>query len=205
MSWAETKSAINSTVGTDKFKPLDKIVEDLILKTANTQAITIDKNGYYLPGEEYIGFSSVEVSVPPSVETPIGFTAFATGTFTPASDLTGGQKQDIEHGLGVVPNFFYIMPKDLKYIGDATYQFIYSQFFFIKTLYLYSGTSYSGGRFTIYTDGSTGMQLQKEYFNTSYVDDYVNETTFEISPSSNIRFSGGTEYFWICGVIDGLE
>ena len=63
MSWAETKSAINSTVGTEKFKPLDKIVEDLILKTANTQAITITQDGHYLPSEEYIGFSSVEVSV----------------------------------------------------------------------------------------------------------------------------------------------
>ena len=63
MSWAETKSAINSTVGTEKFKPLDKIVEDLILKTANTQAITITQDGHYLPSEGYIGFSSVEVSV----------------------------------------------------------------------------------------------------------------------------------------------
>lgn len=27
MSWAETKAAINSTVGTDKFEPLDKIIK----------------------------------------------------------------------------------------------------------------------------------------------------------------------------------
>ena len=63
MSWAETKSAINSTVGTEKFKPLDKIVEDIILKVANTQAITITQDGHYLPNKDSIGFSSVEVSV----------------------------------------------------------------------------------------------------------------------------------------------
>ena len=106
MSWAETKSAINSTVGTEKFKPLDKIVEDLISKVTKTQAITINENGYYLPSEGYIGFSSVEVSV---LATFPNISALAAGTVIP----TGSQyRLTIEHGMGVTPNFYLLKAED---------------------------------------------------------------------------------------------
>jgi hypothetical protein len=196
MSWVETKSAINSTVGTEKFKPLDKIVEDLILKTANTQAITIDKNGYYQPSDGYIGFSSVEVSVPPSAALPFGFSAFATGEFIPASDLLS--IQNIEHGLGVAPNFFYIVRKTMDYVG---YDHVVSQQFFVNNGLGISGVAY---RLT-HTTGTNISQLF-EGLNKTQMGVVANDTTFQIkgNSASNGPFAAGKEYLWICGVIDGL-
>lgn len=63
MSWAEMKKAVNSTVGEPDFKPLDKIMEDLLLPTAE---LNINENGEY--DVKKYGFA--RVSVPTTAETP---------------------------------------------------------------------------------------------------------------------------------------
>lgn len=54
MIWAEIKSAINSTLGTKNFKPLDKIVEDALSKDVYDGSITITgKLTIEINGQQY--------------------------------------------------------------------------------------------------------------------------------------------------------
>ena len=181
MSWAETKSAINSTVGTGNFKPLDKIVEDLISKAANTQAITINKNGYYLPSENSIGFSSVEVSVP----LPTGFTAIATGTFTLPDDAS---TYDIEHGLGIAPNFF-IVAADTYSVSTSYSGYIYLQ---------------SGRIFGDHTPFRVLTWANNTITNSAVAlgGTFSTESTITVPSDSSAKFKSGMRYRWICGVIE---
>ncbi len=63
MSWGEIKKALNSTIGTPSFKPLDRIIREAISEGVKFQEIEITKNGVYYPGLEHDGFSKVVVNV----------------------------------------------------------------------------------------------------------------------------------------------
>ena len=166
-------------MGTENFKPLDKIVEDLILRAANTQAITIDENGYYLPSEGYIGFSSVEVSVP----FPTGFTAIATGTFTLPDDTS---QYDIEHGLGVAPNF-HIVATD-RY-SDVTSGYMYCQL----GIRLADGSAFRTLTWKNNTITSTAVSAGGIL---------STESTFTVPFNDSVKLKSGVEYRWICGVVE---
>lgn len=186
MSWAETKSAINSTVGTEKFKPLDKIVEDLISKATKTQPITINENGHYLPSEGYIGFSSVEVSVLPTFP---NISALAAGTVTP----TGSQyKLTIEHGMGVTPNFYLLKAEDTGASLENTVAnsnnilaLISYKMFAKQTL--------------IYSRYNTSQQASLDG-NFNFV---ANDFSFEANTGYvSFKFLNGHKYHWLCGRFD---
>ena len=206
MSWAETKSAINSTVGTEKFKPLDKIVEDIVLKVANAQAITINENGYYLPNEDSIGFSSVEVSV----KLPTGLSAIATGSFKPSSNITSTLA--IEHGLGVIPNFFVVAAREasLDQFIDSQYQATVIQTYIRNRFYDKQNSGYyyeaiSGLYATNYYSPYRIFGDKSLYTTPPDVYKYANDTTFTVTAySESYPFLTRYTYYWICGVIDGI-
>lgn len=132
-----------------------------------------------------------------TAEMPSGFTAFASGTFTPTSDLTG--EQSIEHGLGVTPNFFYLIALGNMNITNANY--VISQQCFSKTWLVGSSSVSSGRRLTHWRNGSGSMSQYDEPKGTR-----LGDTTFIISGCSvnNAPIRGGMTYLWICGVIDGM-
>lgn len=86
MSWAEMKKAVNSTVGEPDFKPLDKIMEDLLLPTAE---LNISTNGEY--DVKKYGFAIV--SVPTTAETPEITISESTGLITADSAGMTGTRQ----------------------------------------------------------------------------------------------------------------
>ena len=47
MSWAEIKKAINSTLGTNTFKPLDKMISEISDYTKNVRALVRSDDEYY--------------------------------------------------------------------------------------------------------------------------------------------------------------
>lgn len=184
MSWAETKSAINSTVGTANFKPLDKIVEDLVSKVTKTQAITINENGYYLPSEGYIGFSSVEVSV---LATFPNISALAAGTVIP----TGSQYQlTIEHGMGVTPNFYLLKAEDTGASLETT---VASKSNTILALISYKMFA---KQTLIYSQYNSSPQVSLDG-NFNFVADNV---SFKANTGyTSFKFLGGHKYHWLCG------
>ena len=64
MSWGEIKKALNSTIGTENFKPLDQIIKESIgTLGASLQEKTITENGEFFPDDGFDGFSKVIVNV----------------------------------------------------------------------------------------------------------------------------------------------
>ena len=143
------------------------------------------------------GFVDAIANIVTSSGVPSGFSAFATGVFVPASDLLS--TQNIEHGLGVTPNFFYIVRKALETVG---YKHVVSQQFFVNNALELSGIAF---RLTHITGTSSISQLY-ESLNIMQMTNVATDTTFQIKGDSpNGRpFAAGKEYLWICGVIDGL-
>ena len=129
---------------------------------------------------------------------PTGLTKFTTGTFTLASDLSYGQS--IEHGLGVAPNFFYVIV--VSSLKNTTTHVVSQQFFKKPGLM----GQQEGYRLTHYTTVNSGNILQtlERYMLAS---NFANETTFAIKNEVDYdaRYRGGSTYFWICGIIDGLK
>ena len=131
---------------------------------------------------------------------PSGFSAFASGTFTPTSALTGNQS--IEHGLGVTPNFFYLIALGNMNVSNTSY--VISQQCFLKT-WTYNSTICYGFRLTHYRNSYGNMQHYAEALTSSYLqNNCLNDTTFSIYGGSDYPIRGGTSHLWICGVIDGL-
>lgn len=64
MSWAATKVALNSTVGTENFKPLDQILREKIKTFVKPQDKTVTANGTYTPDPTYDALGTVTVAVP---------------------------------------------------------------------------------------------------------------------------------------------
>lgn len=78
MSWGEIKKALNSTLGTPQFKPLNVIIREAIAEGVRFQELEVVSNGEYTPDTEHDGFSKVIVNVPiPSYETYDGEVAMS--------------------------------------------------------------------------------------------------------------------------------
>lgn len=88
MSWAEIKRAVNSTLGTSGFDPLDKIIKDglndNLYEIFSVFADTLDSAGNLLvvpkvdtiPDNKYSSTNYIRVIIPASVKT-IGYNAFS--------------------------------------------------------------------------------------------------------------------------------
>jgi hypothetical protein len=129
---------------------------------------------------------------------PSGISALATGTFTPDKDYSSSV--DVEHDLGVAPNFFFWMVgTDLSSkkvnglnIGGAMIRKTHYNSSSIKyiTSYFYRGYNSSG------TIG--GAQ-------TAATSNYLTETTCRIFCNSTYKLLNGHTYRWVAGVIDGIN
>lgn len=123
--------------------------------------------------------------------------AVAAGTYTLASDISYGV--EIEHGLGVTPNFcIWIAENDLSDITDVSAAVVGAV---VAKPMLYSASS--------------GMTLPCQYFlrgytasgvasgTTSYKgDDFMTDTIVTILGNSAYKLKSGWTYRWVAGVIN---
>lgn len=141
---------------------------------------------------------------------PSGFSAFASGTFTPTSDISG--TQEIEHGLGVAPNFCFLIAVSSM---NEDKRLVVSQLLIRKKWIKGSGgTEYSGARFTNWIYSQTedtasfrgNMNLYQETLSSTGINRMLTDTKIQISGiSANSGYLGsGVTYLWVCGVIEGL-
>ena len=123
--------------------------------------------------------------------------AVATGTYTPASDISYGA--EIEHGLGVTPNFcIWMAENDFSDITGVSAVVVGAM---VAKPMLYSASS--------------GMTLHNQYFlrgytssgtangTTSYKDDdFMTDTIVTILGNNTYKLKSGWTYRWVAGVIN---
>lgn len=117
---------------------------------------------------------------------PDGVSAITTGVYIPASNV---KTSEIEHGLDVVPNFFFMKcpPKASPYldcviIGYASYdEYCFGQGY-RRGSYYYGGTDYSN---SLFTSSAVTVNAPTVGDRTDHYPAY---------------FASGAEYHWIAGV-----
>lgn len=123
--------------------------------------------------------------------------AMATGTYTPASNISYGV--EIKHGLRVTPNFcIWIAENDFSDITDVSAAVVGAM---VAKPMLYSASS--------------GMTLPCQYFlrgynasgtangTTSYKDNYfMTDTIVTILGNNTYKLKSGWTYRWVAGVIN---
>lgn len=94
MEWAEIKKALNSTVGTESFKPLDQIFEEMLTHGSYLQSKTVHQNGIYTADDGYDGLSQLTVDLKYHEKS---FVASSNGTYTitPDSGYAGISKLSV--------------------------------------------------------------------------------------------------------------
>ena len=125
-----------------------------------------------------------------SVGLPSGISALASGTFTPESDITSYHV--VEHGLGVAPNFTYVMLMDA--LDEAIPNMLISMFEYGKSG-LPKKMEY--GQIVYYDSSGALIQsgTQAAIFDANSI--YINAT-------SSRALKAGYTYRWVAGVMDGI-
>lgn len=147
------------------------------------------ENGVKLIGTASVGGGS---SSSPKIS------AIASGTYTPTTDSTS--RVDIEHGLGVKPNFYMLIAETDNSSSVLTSTLTYSGAMYKAHKYTASSTTvytahgFSGGYNSSSTAGITANRYASEaYFTT---------TTFGAFASTTYPMKAGYTYTWVCGVMD---
>lgn len=191
MSWGITKKALNSTVGTPEFKPLDEIIkewatkdyrlEEFVSMSYEPQLIAEPSNGYY-------GFSRIDFEV------PLGnFSLVHGGTFTPASNMTSFS---VEHFLGDDVTVAYVVANGS--VKEESSYIIYNAA--IRTPMKESGQNIEGVHIELYHDGRN----LSYYIDTDSLPTNKFEFTtdnFTVRADTAYPFLAGVEYTWFVGVI----
>lgn len=127
---------------------------------------------------------------------PSGVTALSSGTLTLSSDPSS--VINVEHGLGVAPNFFaiyadaaddYLEPADFNYYTIA--QFGLRQDSLVCAAF----------RLVRYGTGSSFSQMANV---VPHVSSFSNNSTFAVYNSSTYQLKAGVTYHWIAGVVSGI-
>ena len=128
--------------------------------------------------------------------------AIAGGTVVPASTLSSGNLE-IEHNLGVTPNFVVFM-------SNGNIKSSYALHFYARIpIPNYNNPSvyvnpYSGGTIQGYCGSLSGSSGAIETYSTYTLNNTSNSETVINIPASSSRgkILSGKEYYWICGLIE---
>lgn len=124
---------------------------------------------------------------------PTGISAIECGSVTPTSDISA--THSIAHNLGVIPDFLIVVAKSIP--EDSLMHALT-----IKKDYEQSGQQFEARHIRSYYNGSTVGAGNKNYPAGRLP---FTETTANIECSSSASLKAGVTYYWIVGVIDGLN
>lgn len=160
----------------------------------NIQSLTVEANGTYTPPSGVDGYSPVIVNVPTSGGSgglPSGVSALASGVITYEAAQYGPA---IPHGLGVTPNFFYVIATGDVSVSNNT-GYMVGHFACKQTF------ESSAGHYTNISISSAGVNtMSGNVIAAADIDTYFGAETFK----PNGFFKAGVTYRWVAGVIDGL-
>lgn len=132
---------------------------------------------------------------------PSGVSALASGVFQPTEDIKSNYA--INHGLGVVPNFFlWWLEEDMSTTPVASLN--------IGGAIFGKNARYNATSTIVYTNHyffrgySTAPQITGTA-NSSTGTTYLNATSCRMMCSSSYLLKAGYTYHWVAGVVDGIE
>ena len=175
---------------------------DATIQIAVNDAIAaIEEKGVSVPtGTNVTGLASLIASI----ETggggggglPAGITALATDTFTPASDISNSL-YELEHGLGVVPNFFIVMVSDVPALSGYTKSVLQ-----VQGVRRPVGTN-AATVSTMYVSAYEAVSALTQNLQSAEASDKwtVNSVSFDLF---TYALKAGYTYRWICGAAEGL-
>lgn len=175
----------------------DKVVDSTVLNTGLTKIANAIREK---------GGTSASLSFPDAMATaiaaikagggglPDGITALNYGTFTLSSDTDSDYR--ITHGLGVKPNFYFIVTTGAFYTADGNgYTFLR---FYVQKTYKKGNSNYAGYGNNVYVYSATSLT------SAIYADSEATTTNITIPGSAMYKLKGGTTYAWVAGVMDGI-
>lgn len=165
------------------------------IKPSGTKTVT--ENGTY----DIESYASVFVNIATSGGSlPERITALTTGEYIPSSDITG--PTEIQHNLGVSPNFFLWFMADNSPVNPITNVAIYGGV--IKRHTEVDGSVknellwFSNGLNSSSSFGGTQGRVSNT---TTY---YLTDTEVRIGTNSTYAIKSGCKYYWVCGAIDNV-
>lgn len=127
---------------------------------------------------------------------PAGITALATDTFTPTSDISNSL-YELEHGLGVVPNFFIVMVSDVPALSGYTKSVLQ-----VQGVRRPVGTN-AATVSTMYVSAYEAVSALTQNLQSAEANDKWTADSLSFDLYSYALKAGYT-YRWICGVAEGL-
>ncbi len=126
---------------------------------------------------------------------PSGITVLASGTITPASDVTTQLYQP--HGLGVAPNFFFLFAEG-EPLSHTDFNYYISHEFGMAQAYTGTGAN-SAFRIARYSNGTVFNMISSGIAASAF-----NANHFPIHASSTYCLKAGVTYRWVAGVAEGI-
>ena len=167
---------------------------DVPAEDPNIQSLNVTANGTYTPPSGVDGYAPVIVNVPASGGSgnlPSGISAIDSGVVTYESAQYGPSSP---HGLGVAPNFFYVIALGEVSVSNNT-GYMVGHFACKQT---FEGKA---GHYTNISISSAGVNtMSGNVIAAADIDGYFGAESFK--PYG--FFKAGVTYRWVAGVIDGL-
>lgn len=130
---------------------------------------------------------------------PNGVKKITTGTFTLTSDRTN--QYTVNHELGVMPNFVFVIMKD-AYISAGSH----TDYLLFSSYYSNQEMIYNGGTYSVI--GSVGIGTSTDYpIRTSAIQGYSGVITayqFDVFANTDCKIKAGETYYWVAGVADNI-
>jgi hypothetical protein len=132
---------------------------------------------------------------------PSGISALASGTYTPSENKT--TRVNVEHGLGVTPNFLVVMMEEDTSSSPLTSALV-GETVFIKNMKYNSGSSI---QYTVHVtmEGYSSSAQVSGIATRAASSVYFTTTTVGIQCNSTYALKSGYTYRWVCGVMDGIN
>jgi hypothetical protein len=129
---------------------------------------------------------------------PSGITALASGTFTPASDVT--TKYPIQHGLGITPNFFVIAAVGQELLKPADFSYYITHEYGLAQSFMMNANELDAFRIYRYSNGTTFTQTAA----VGILNTFADRTSFYPYASATYSLKAGVTYRWVAGVLEGI-
>ena len=136
------------------------------------------------------------------INIPKGVSALATGVYTPSSDIS--TYAQIEHNLGVKPNFcIWMIEDDFSTHKSKTYLQIMGTMWGKEVIHGVGGSTIYPLHYSI-----SGYDYNGTLIGTKFQladESYMTASQIRLIATTDLKLKAGYNYRWVCGVADDIK